>query len=194
MSRSRPAATHASGYQDGHGPDVIMRVSKSLITSGSPCPRVQVSPIVAALDHPEVSLDPQSVPGVALSLVEVFGEVPDPRKARGIRHGVAAILLLGACAVLTGARSFAAIGEYAHDTGRSILDRLGWARSCRTPAPSAGSCRIWTRTRSRPRCGPGVQAQLAQDTRAGRGAGPRAAPGPGHGRQDRARRPPAHRP
>ncbi len=88
-------------------------------------PAVQVSPIVAALDHPEVSLDPQSVPAVALSLAEVFGEVPDPRNARGIRHGVAAILLLGACAVMTGARSFAAIGEYAHDTGRTILDRLG---------------------------------------------------------------------
>ena len=27
--------------------------------------------------------------------------------------------------MLTGARSFAAIGEYAHDTGRAILDRLG---------------------------------------------------------------------
>jgi predicted transposase YbfD/YdcC len=84
-----------------------------------------VSPIVAALDHPEVTLDPETVPAVALSLVDAFGEVPDPRKARGIRHGVAAILLLGACAVLTGARSFAAIGEYAHDTGRTILDRLG---------------------------------------------------------------------
>ena len=58
-------------------------------------PAAQVSPIVAALDHPEVSLDPQSVPAVALSLVEAFDEVPDPRKARGIRHGVAAILLLG---------------------------------------------------------------------------------------------------
>src|SRR3954453_9824018 len=102
-----------------------MRVAKVLDHVRKPVPAVQVSPIVAALDHPEVSLDPQSVPAAALSLVEVFGEVPDPRKARGIRHGVAAILLLGACAVLTGARSFAAIGEYAHDTGRSILDRLG---------------------------------------------------------------------
>ena len=88
-------------------------------------PAVQVSPIVAALDHPEVGLDPQSVPAVALSLAEVFGEVPDPRKARGIRHGVAAILLLGACAVMTGARSFAAIGEYARDKGRLVLDTLG---------------------------------------------------------------------
>ena len=82
-------------------------------------------PIVAALDHLEVTLDPGTVPGVALSLVDAFAEVPDPRHARGIRHGVAAILLLGACAVLTGARSFAAIGEYAHDTGRTVLDRLG---------------------------------------------------------------------
>jgi predicted transposase YbfD/YdcC len=88
-------------------------------------PAAQVSPIVGALDHPEVTLNPDTVPVAALSLVDAFGEVPDPRKARGIRHGVAAILLLGACAVLTGARSFAAIGEYAHDTGRTILDRLG---------------------------------------------------------------------
>ena len=87
-------------------------------------PAVQVSPIIAALDHPEVVLDPAMAPTVALSLVEAFCEVPDPRQARGIRHGVLSILLLGACAVLTGARSFAAIGEYAHDTGRSVLDRL----------------------------------------------------------------------
>jgi len=84
-----------------------------------------VSPIVAALDQPEVSLDRDTVPRVALSLVEAFGEIPDPRHARGIRHGVLAIMLLGACAVLTGARSFAAIAEDAHDTGRAILDLLG---------------------------------------------------------------------
>jgi hypothetical protein len=60
-----------------------------------------------------------------LSLVEAFSVVPDPRKARGIRHSVLAILLLGACAVLTGARSFAAIAEYAHDTGRAVLELLG---------------------------------------------------------------------
>ena len=88
-------------------------------------PAPAVSPIVAALDHPEVTLAPQTTPAAALSLVEALSEVPDPRKPRGIRHGVLAILLLGACAVLTGARSFAAIAEYAHDTGRTILDLLG---------------------------------------------------------------------
>jgi len=88
-------------------------------------PALQVSPIVAALDQPEAGLDRETVPRVALSLVEAFAEIPDPRHARAIRHGVLAILLLGACAVLTGARSFAAIAEYAHDTGRAILDLLG---------------------------------------------------------------------
>ena len=88
-------------------------------------PASAVSPIVAALDHPDVVFAREAVPVPTLSLVEALSEVPDPRKARGIRHGVLTILLLGACAVLTGARSFAAIAEYAHDTGRAILDRLG---------------------------------------------------------------------
>ena len=88
-------------------------------------PASAVSPIVAALDQPEVTLDRDTAPVVALSLIEAFAQIPDPREARGIRHGVLAILLVGACAVLTGARSFAAIGEYAHDTGRAILDLLG---------------------------------------------------------------------
>jgi DDE_Tnp_1-associated/Transposase DDE domain len=88
-------------------------------------PAPAVSPIVAALDHPDVRLAPEITPIAALSLVAALSEVPDPRKPRGIRHGVLAILLLGACAVLTGARSFAAIAEYAHDTGRAILDLLG---------------------------------------------------------------------
>ena len=47
-------------------------------------PALQVSPIVAALDQPEASLDRETVPRVALSLVEAFAEIPDPRHARGI--------------------------------------------------------------------------------------------------------------
>ena len=125
-------------------------------------PALQVSPIVAALDHPEVTLDRETVPAVALSLVDAFAQVPDPRNARGIRHGVTAILLLGACAVLTGARSFAAIAEYAHDTGRTILDTLGVGavvpHACTIrrvlsdldPAAVEAAMRAW------------VQAQLAQ--------------------------------
>jgi DDE_Tnp_1-associated len=76
-------------------------------------------PIVAALDHVEAPPDPVGPPVVAqtvvLSLVEALSAVPDPRKPRGVRHGVLAVLLIGACAVLAGARSFAAVAEYAHD-------------------------------------------------------------------------------
>src|SRR4051812_19221476 len=102
-----------------------MRMSEVLDPVRKPVPAPAVFPIVAALEHPQVALAPQTTPAAALSLVAALSEVPDPRKPRGIRHGVLAILLLGACAVLTGARSFAAIAEYAHDTGRTILDLLG---------------------------------------------------------------------
>jgi predicted transposase YbfD/YdcC len=74
--------------------------------------------------HDEV-IDATDLSQVALSLVEALAQVPDPRDARGRRHGLLAILLIGACAVLAGARSFVAIAEYAHDAGRAVLDVLG---------------------------------------------------------------------
>jgi hypothetical protein len=60
--------------------------------------------------------------------------VPDPRRARGIRHGLVPLLVLAACAVMTGARSFAAIGEYARDKGRLVLDALGVEGALAHPA------------------------------------------------------------
>jgi hypothetical protein len=51
-------------------------------------PAVAVSPIVAALDQADLPpLDPgdrAGTAGVAVSLVEAFERVPDPRQARGI--------------------------------------------------------------------------------------------------------------
>ena len=92
-------------------------------------PAVVVSPIVAVLEQADLpALDPgdrAGTAGVAVSLVEAFERVPDPRQARGIRHGLVPLLVLAACAVMTGARSFAAIGEYARDKGRLVLDTLG---------------------------------------------------------------------
>jgi hypothetical protein len=51
--------------------------------------------------------------------------VPDPRAARGRRHPLVAILAMAAAAVLTGARSFAAIAEWAADTPQPIRAALG---------------------------------------------------------------------
>jgi predicted transposase YbfD/YdcC len=92
-------------------------------------PAVVVFPIVAVLEQADLPVlesgDCAGTAGVALSLVEAFERVPDPRRARGIRHGLVPLLVVAACAVLTGARSFAAIGEYARDKGRLVLDTLG---------------------------------------------------------------------
>jgi predicted transposase YbfD/YdcC len=92
-------------------------------------PALSSSPIVAALDQPDTHLDEVLAAlgpdRAASSLVEALSAVPDPRSCRGVRHGVLGVPLLGACAVLAGARSFVAIAEYAHDAGAAVLDRLG---------------------------------------------------------------------
>ncbi|MEW2467968.1 ISAs1 family transposase [Streptomyces sp. NPDC046994] len=68
-----------------------------------------------------------SVPDHEL-LVEVLGRIPDPRRRRGVRHPVAALIAVAVCAVTAGARGFTAIGEWACDAGAAALTRLGLER------------------------------------------------------------------
>jgi predicted transposase YbfD/YdcC len=49
----------------------------------------------------------------SLTLVQALGVVPDPRHRRGRRHSLHSVLLLALGAVLAGARSYAAIAEWA---------------------------------------------------------------------------------
>lgn len=58
-------------------------------------------------------------------LLARFAAVPDPRRPRGIRHQVQTILAIAAAAVVGGARSFAAIGEWATDAPQWVLAVLG---------------------------------------------------------------------
>ncbi|AXH98066.1 ISAs1 family transposase [Ornithinimicrobium avium] len=51
--------------------------------------------------------------------------MPDPRDPRGIRYRLAGVLAVSVSAVLTGARSFAAIGEWAADLPAEHLAALG---------------------------------------------------------------------
>jgi hypothetical protein len=96
-------------------------------------------------------------------LLQVLGELPDPRRRRGVRHGLAGVLALGLCAVLAGARSYAAIAQWAQDLDGEQRAELGLTRSY---APDASTFRrlfmsldaavldavigafMWTRTRS----------------------------------------------
>jgi len=80
-----------------------------------------------------------------------------------VRHGLVGVLALGLCAVLSGARSYAAIAQWAQDLEEEQLLQLGLTRSY---APDASTFRrlfmnldagvldavigafMWTRTRS----------------------------------------------
>lgn len=65
------------------------------------------------------------LPAAPQSLLEHLGRVPDPRDPRGVRYPLPGILTVAVCAVLAGARSFAAIGEWAFDLEADLLERLG---------------------------------------------------------------------
>jgi predicted transposase YbfD/YdcC len=58
-------------------------------------------------------------------LREHLAEVPDPRDPRGVRHMLTSLLLVAVAAVLAGARSFTAIGEWAADAPPRVLAALG---------------------------------------------------------------------
>jgi len=48
-------------------------------------------------------------------LLEQLRQLKDPRKRRGIRHSATSTLAVAVCAVVSGARNFLAIGEWAAD-------------------------------------------------------------------------------
>ncbi len=58
-------------------------------------------------------------------LLERLAEVPDPRDPRGVRHALVVVLALTACAVLAGARSLLAVGEWIADAPPQVLQAVG---------------------------------------------------------------------
>jgi hypothetical protein len=87
------------------------------------------SPIPAALAH-LTQTDPRELQDAdAAHLLAYLATVPDPRAARGRRHRLVAILALAAAAVLAGARSIAAIAEWAADTPQPVRAALGARRA-----------------------------------------------------------------
>ncbi len=63
--------------------------------------------------------------GRATELVDLLAQVPDPRDRRGVRYPLAGMLAVAVTAVLAGARSFAAIGDWAGEMTGEHLSRLG---------------------------------------------------------------------
>jgi signal transduction histidine kinase len=86
-------------------------------------------------------------------LLTYLAAVPDPRAARGRRHPLVAILGPAAAAVLAGARSIAAIAEWAAEAPQPVRAALGARRDApatspsRPRPPSAVPFPAWAQTR-----------------------------------------------
>ncbi len=63
-----------------------------------------------------------------LGLLHFLGEIPDPRGRHGRQHPLSAVLALACCAIMCGARSYAAIARWAHDHDIELMHRLGFTR------------------------------------------------------------------
>src|SRR3954451_6775374 len=72
---------------------------------------------------------------LGVSLLSFLAEVPDPRSRQGRRHPLTAILALVCCAIMSGAKSYAAIGQWGEDQDIALMHRLGFTR---TPPKSGG--------------------------------------------------------
>ena len=70
----------------------------------------------------------------SITLLQTLSAVPDPRRRRGRRHSLQSILLLALSAVMAGARSYAAIADWA------AVATMPWASAVgrRTRARSVG--------------------------------------------------------
>lgn len=78
------------------------------------------------------------------SLQQMLQDLPDCRKPRGVRHRYWTVLTIALAAVLSGARSFAAIGEFAAALTQAQLKRLGGRfhqRKQRYDAPTESTLR-----------------------------------------------------
>jgi predicted transposase YbfD/YdcC len=76
------------------------------------------------------------------TLLDVLSAAVDPRARRGVRHGLSGLLGAGIAAAVAGARSFAAVAEWAADQDASVLAALGLQRRC--PPAEATFRRVFT--------------------------------------------------
>jgi hypothetical protein len=65
--------------------------------------------------------------GQCAGLAEHLARVPDPRNPRGVRHTLTSLLLTAIAAVLAGARSLTAVGEWVADSPPKSWPRWGSA-------------------------------------------------------------------
>lgn len=99
-----------------------------------PLHRSATSILSGTFDHPLIAANPRRSPVIDcntldfdsdVGLLARLHELPEHRMARGIRHSTASVIAVAVVAVLSGARSFTAIGEVAAELPQEVLARLG---------------------------------------------------------------------
>ncbi len=77
----------------------------------------------------EITMDVNALPVEGDGgLIDLLKTIVDPRKPRGVRHPVVTVTAIAVLAALSGARSFAAIAEWAQGLSRETLRKLGSKR------------------------------------------------------------------
>jgi predicted transposase YbfD/YdcC len=111
------------GFAGGRGLRGGLKVltPKSHREGPHPVSSSQTFTVVDAFDEDEFF----DVPVAPAGLLATLSEVPDPRKARGKRHLLSALLAVAVCAVTAGARSYVAIAGWVHAAPPALLTRLG---------------------------------------------------------------------
>ena len=118
------------------------------------------------------------------SLLSFLATVPDPRSRHGRRHPLTALLGLICCAVMCGAKSYAAIAQWGHDQDIALMHRLGFTRRPPTlggirkvvialdPRAFEGALTRWAESLlgEVPSAEPAAQEALALDGKAARGS------------------------
>jgi predicted transposase YbfD/YdcC len=99
-----------------------------------PAPPSSLIPVAAHRLTAPAALAPEQY----RDLLDYLAEIADPRHRRGRRHTLATVLAVAVAAVLTGARSLGAIGEWASDAPGQVLAALGvrrdpWTGTFRPP-------------------------------------------------------------
>jgi hypothetical protein len=65
---------------------------------------------------------------VAMKLFDVIKGVEDPRKARGVRHSISALILLILCGLISGYKDLSAIARWGRSLKQEDRERLGFSR------------------------------------------------------------------
>lgn len=118
------AGTAACGDDLGYHTLIVPKVVAVPALSSSPVPTI----VDQSTRQPKDVGEHGGGSLVAVGLFSVLERVADPRKRRGVRHSVAAVVAVALAATIAGARSFAGIAEWAADAPLPVLARLGVRR------------------------------------------------------------------